>query len=157
MNLKHTLLVSGLALLLGACSYPGGMGPGWGHRMSATSPMMMGGGPGGGYGYGGGMMGSPNAWAWDLEALDLSADQRARIAAIQDELHQRRWASMQAMHAESGPLPGWADEAPHRKRFEQMSAWRKQMFEDHLEARRRILELLTPAQRQRLTANTPRG
>jgi len=163
MNARQMLLIAGLALALGACSHPGGMGWNHGKRGDGTMMMrggMMGGGTGMGMmggGHGMGMMGSPGAMGWGLERLDLSADQRARIASIHDELHQRHWASMQAMHAESGPMAAWADESAQRQRFEQMGALHKQMFDAKLEAQRRILEVLTPAQRQQLTAGKPGG
>jgi Spy/CpxP family protein refolding chaperone len=161
MKPRQTLLVSALVLLLSACSHPGGPGWGSGHgygMREGGGPMMMGAGPGSGSGYGMGMgmgmMGSQGAMGWGLERLDLSADQRTRIAAIHDELHQRHWAQMQAMHAGSGPMAAWADEATQRQRFEQMSALHKQMFDAQLDARRRILEVLTPAQRQQLISSS---
>ena len=168
MITRQTLLVAGLALLLGACNHPGRMGWGGGPGTMGGGPAMMGSGPGGGmmggsygpgggYGMGMGMMGSPGSMGWGLERLDLSADQRARIAAIHDELQQRHWASMQAMHAQGGPMSAWTDEAAQRQRFEQMSALHKQMLDAHLDARRRILEVLTPAQRQQLTTGKPGG
>jgi Spy/CpxP family protein refolding chaperone len=134
------------------------MGWGIGPGIMGGGPAMMGSGPSGGmmggsYGMGMGMMGSPGTMG--LERLDLSADQRGRIAAIHDELQQRHRALMQAIHAESGPMSAWTDEAAQRQRFGQMSAQHKQMFDAHLEARRRILEVLTPAQRQRLTTEKP--
>ncbi|MFT7400485.1 MAG: Spy/CpxP family protein refolding chaperone [Hydrogenophaga sp.] len=164
MITRQTLLVAGLALVLSACSYPGSMGRGSGPGTMGGGPAMMGSSPsggmlGGGYGMGMGMgmgmMGSPGAMGWGLELLDLSADQRARIAAIHDELQQRHWTSMQAMHAESGPMSAWTDEAAQHQRFGQMSALHKQVFDAHLEARRRILEVLTPVQRQQLTTGKP--
>ncbi len=159
MTTRQALLVTGLALFLTACNQPGGMGWGSGPGMMGVGggPAMMGNGMMGG-GYGMGMMGSPGPMFWGLERLDLSADQRSRIAAIQDELHERHWTSMQAMHAESSSMGAWADEGAQRQRFEQMSALHKQMFDAHLDTRRRILEVLTPAQRQQLTAgNKPGG
>lgn len=157
MTTRQTLWVTGLALLLTACNHPGGMGWGSGPGMMGGGPAMMGSGMMGG-GYGMGMVGSPGAMFWGLERLDLSADQRSRIAAIQDEMHKRHWTSMQAMHAESSWMGAWADEGAQRQRFEQMSALHKQMFDAHLDTRRRILEVLTPAQRQQLTAgNKPGG
>lgn len=158
MITRQTLFVAGLALVLSACGHPGSMGWGTGPGIMGGGPAMMGSGPSGGmmggsYGMGMGMMGSPGTMG--LERHDLSADQRARIAAIHDELQQRHRASMQAMHAESGPMSAWTDEAAQRQRFGQMSAQHKQMFDAHLDARRRILEVLTPAQRQRLTTDKP--
>jgi Spy/CpxP family protein refolding chaperone len=151
LNARQTWVTVGLALLLGACSHPGGMGWGGGPGGMRSWPTMMGGG------YGMGMMESPGAMAWGLERLDLSADQRARIAAIQNELHERSWASMRAMHAGSSPMAPWADEGVQRQRFEQLNALHQQMFNAHLEARRRILEVLTPKQREQLTGGLKPG
>lgn len=155
MTTRHTFLVAGLALVLGACSHPGSMGGG---------PAMMGGYSHGGmmdgrcsYGPGMGMQGSFREIGSALEQLDLSPDQRTRIAAIHDELHQRHWVSMQAMHDQGGPVSVWSDEAALRQRFERMSVLHQQMFDHQLEAQRRILEVLTPAQRAQLTARKSGG
>lgn len=124
----------GAGTMMGAGMGPGGAG------------MMMG-GPGM-------MMGGPGAM-WGLERLDLSADQRTRIARIQDETHAQMQAFQQAMHAQDGPMAGVMgstalDDAAARQAYATMSAVHKQMFDLHLQARRRILEVLTPAQREQL-------
>lgn len=161
MRARTIAIAAAAALLLGGCGYRGGMGSG--PYGAGPGPGMMGGqGPGvmgGGYGMGMGMgmMGSPGAMWWALDRLDLSADQRRRIAAIHDEMHRSHWSAMQALHAQGAPHGGWGDDAAERQRFEQMSALHKQMFDAHLEARRRILEVLTPAQRQQLTGGRAGG
>lgn len=149
-----------LTLLAGCMQGPGagaapggawGMGPG---MMRGGGPgMMMGHGPGGG----------PGAM-WGLERLDLSADQRARIAQIQDEAWRQHEGWMTAMHAQDGPMArvmgGTSlDDAAAREAYRQMSALHQQMFEAHLQTRRRILEVLTPAQREQLGRawDGPRG
>lgn len=169
MDTRRTLAALGLTLTLGlaACSHPHGMGPGqapgagppggWG-----MGPAMMGGGPGywgmggmgpgmmgGGWGMGHGMMGGPG---WGLGQLDLSAEQRRRIAEIQEDVGRRQWGLMSTMHAQGGPMHGGAwDEAGERRAYEAMAALHKQMFELQVEARRRVMEVLTPAQREQLS------
>jgi Spy/CpxP family protein refolding chaperone len=111
----------------------GGYGPGFG-----MGPGMMG-GYGGGWGYG----------------LDLSPEQRAKIADIQQEAAQQRWQLMERMHAAGGPMyqafsGGEFDEQAARKAYDAMAEARKQMFEASLEARKRINAVLTPEQREQL-------
>lgn len=177
MKRVKTWVVVGAALMLGACGHgwgpgagPGGSGPwtmgaGPGSGMTgdaaggcAMGPGMMGGtggwgmGPGrmgGGPGMGPGMMGGPG---WGLGQLDLSAEQRARIDEIQADIGRRQWALMNAVHAQGGPMHGGAwDEAGERRAYEAMSAVHKQMFELRLEAQKRVMEVLTPAQREQLS------
>jgi Spy/CpxP family protein refolding chaperone len=107
------------------------------------------GGYGPGYGMGPGMMG---AWGYHP---DLSAEQRAKIAGIQQELAQQRWQLMGRMHAAGGPMyqafaGGEFDEHTARKAYDAMAEAHKQMFEAALEARKRINAVLTPEQREQL-------
>jgi Spy/CpxP family protein refolding chaperone len=129
----------------------GGMGPGMMGGAWGMGPDMM----GGGWGAGG-----PGGHGWGLAGLDLSAEQRTRIGEIQADVARRRWELMSALHAQGGPMSGGrgdaADEGEARRAYEAMAAVHKQMFELHLEARRRVLELLTPAQREQLGRAGPR-
>ncbi|MGD9835223.1 MAG: Spy/CpxP family protein refolding chaperone [Piscinibacter sp.] len=172
-----TLGVVTLTAFLAACNHPygpggpgpgygPGPGPGYGHGMMGgpgsgwgMGPGMMG-GPYGGWGMGPGMMGGPYGGSgmgpgmmggmWGLGRLDLSAEQRSRIDAILAEERRKHWVLMRSM-----PEPGETlDDKGERSRYEAMAALHRQMFESHLEARRRILEVLTPAQREQLG---PRG
>jgi Spy/CpxP family protein refolding chaperone len=124
----------------------GGYGPGYG-----MGPGMMGGwGPG--YGMGPDMMWGGGGWGYGIE---LSAEQRAKIADIQQEVAQQRWQLMELMHAAGGPMyqafaGGDFDEQAARKAYDAMSEARKQMFEASLEARKRINAVLTPEQREQL-------
>jgi Spy/CpxP family protein refolding chaperone len=100
------------------------------------------------------MMGAPGAMM-GLERLDLSTEQRQRIAQIQDEARQQHQAWAQAMHAPGGPMAGAMagdplDEAATRRAYESMSQMHKAMFESHLQTRQRILAVLTPEQRTQL-------
>jgi Spy/CpxP family protein refolding chaperone len=163
--MKRTLITLASALLLGgsALAQPYGMGPGMmgGYGMG---PGMMGGygmGPGmmGGYGRGGYGMGPGMMWGSEggdaLAGLDLSADQRKQIAAIQEETAKSRWQLMGAMHGQGyhmygGFGPGPLDEAAARKAFDAMQATQKSMFELSLGARKRIDAVLAPEQREQL-------
>ncbi len=133
---------------MGGMGGMGGMGPGPGMGMG-----MMGAGPAWGPG-GMGMMAGPGT-LWGLERLDLSAEQRTRIAQIQDEARRQHQAMMQAMHAQGGPMAqvmgGTAlDDEAARQAYARMADVHRQMFDAHLQTRRRILEVLTPAQREQL-------
>lgn len=160
--MKRKLLIASAAILLGATaiafSQPyGGMGPG---MMGGFGP---GGGPGygqgygpgygPGYGMGPGMMGGYGPGCG--YGPDLSADQRSKIAEIQQEVAGKRWALMEKMHEEGGPMyqafgPGPIDEKAARKAYESMAESQKQMFELQLQARKKIDAVLTPEQREQM-------
>lgn len=139
---------------------PGMMGQGpYGPGYGMMGPGMMGGygmmGPGfGGPGYGprGGMMGG-----WGALPADLTSEQLAQISAIQREMRARQWPLMQQMHELM-----WAggersfDEPTERRDYDRLSALHKQMFDNMLEARKRIDAVLTPQQREQLRRG-PRG
>lgn len=132
----------------------GGYGPGWGMMMG---PWMMGGGYGPGYGMGPGMMMGPGMGGGGYGvALDLTPEQRTKMAEIQQEFQSKQWGVMQSMHSlmwgsGEGPAAGGAfDEQAARKNYDAVAALRKQMFENALEARKRTDALLTPQQREQL-------
>jgi Spy/CpxP family protein refolding chaperone len=96
-----------------------------------------------------------------LEGLDLSDDQRAKIAEIRRELFGKHWELMGKMHQQGGPMAdafasGKFDEKAARKAYDAMAEARKQMFEASLQAHKRIDALLTPAQREQLRGTAPR-
>jgi Spy/CpxP family protein refolding chaperone len=133
------------------------MGPGWGgYGGYGMGPGMMGGygygmGPGmmGGYGMGPGMMGGYGRGGYGYGALNLSEEQRTKIAAIEEEVAKRQWELMDKMHDQHYDL--WrGDESASRKAYEVMSSARKAMFENSLEARKRIDSVLTSEQREQL-------
>jgi Spy/CpxP family protein refolding chaperone len=132
-DMKRTLLAAAAGLLLAgpAASQPYGMGPG---MMDAYGPR-----------YGGGY----------ASRLNLTDEQRDKIAEIQNELAQQRYGVMSGMHQQRFQMfrSGKADEATLRKSFEAMQASRKAMFEASLDADKRIKAVLTPEQRKQL----PRG
>ncbi len=93
-----------------------GMGPGMMGGM--MGPGMMGGMMGGfGQGMGPGMM-------WGYGALDLTDEQRARIAEIQQDVSRKQWELMGKVH--------------------------EQMFQTMLDARKRMDAVLTREQREQL-------
>jgi Spy/CpxP family protein refolding chaperone len=143
--------------------YGYGRGGGYGYGMG---PGMMGGyGPGGGYGYGMGPgmmgygygMGPGMMWGYGpgYYSLNLSDEQRRKIADIQQEQWKKQWALMSAMHelrfkqfeAEESGKSGDADE---RKTYQAFADLRKQMFENSLETRKRVDAVLTKEQRDQL-------
>lgn len=118
--------------------------PAHGRRGRAMQPDMM----GGGHGRGGAMMGG-------FVIPDLSDAQRTQMAQIQQEFGRKHWALMGQMHEQGGPPDdglqrGQFDEQAARRHHEAMLGIQKQMFENSLEARKRIDGLLTPQQREQL-------
>jgi len=161
--MKGTSIAIGLAagfLMAGlAAAQPYGMGPGmmggYGYGPSAGYGM----GPGmmaapGGYGMGPGMMGGGfrgEAYA----GLDLTAEQRQKIAAIEQATAKAQWQLMGTMHEQSYVMhgnggAGALDEAAARKSFDAMTEARKAMFELQIDARKKIDAVLTPQQREQL-------
>lgn len=130
--------------MMGRGHGPGMMGRGYGHM----GPGMMGSGQGPGA-MGGMMHGAPYA------ALDLSDEQRSKIAEIQSGLRQTHWALMGAMHESRQKLfeleaGGKADDAAAREATEAMAALHEQMHATMLDARQRMDAVLTDEQRGRL-------
>ena len=139
-----------------------GMGPGMmgGYGGHGMGPGMMGGY--GGYGMGPGMMGGygghgmgPGMMGGYGYGLDLSAEQRAKISEIQQEVAQKRWDLMGRLHQQGGPMaeafgPGPIDEQAARKAYDAMADAHKQMFDLSLQARKRIEAVLTSEQREQL-------
>lgn len=142
---------------------PGDYGPGYG-----MGPGMMGGygygsggygmGPGmmGGYGYGPGGYGMGPGMMWGYgpggyNPLKLSDEQRAKIADIQNDVSRKQWALMSSMHelrfSRRAEAPS---DAEARKLYQASADLRKQMFENSLDARKRIDTVLTKEQREQL-------
>ena len=129
----------------------GGYGPGYG-----MGPGMMwgyGGGPGY-YGMGPGMMWGYGGYGYGIP--NLTDEQRAKVAEIQKEFRNKQWALMQSMHELAWNQAdlyrdGKLDEKSARKAFDAMTGLRKQMFENSLEARKRMDSVLTAQQRKELS------
>jgi len=111
-------------------------------------------GPGmGGQGMGPGMMlgYSRDAYA----GINLTADQRKKIAEIEKQTSDAQWKLMGSMHQQGFQMhesfaPGAVNEGDARKAFDSMSATRKAMFELMLDARKRMDAVLTKEQRDQL-------
>ena len=116
-----------------------GMGPG-----------MMG-GQGSGYGMGPGMMDGYVSRA----DLNLTAEQRSKIAKIQNDVRRKHWDLMGKMQDEQAQMneqyhSDQRDDAPLSKSYRNMSELRQQMFDLSLSARRQIDAVLTQEQRDKL-------
>jgi Spy/CpxP family protein refolding chaperone len=116
--------------------------------MGGYGPGMMGGyGPG--YGPGGG-----------LAALNLSSEQRDKIASIQEENRKANWNAMGQMRAEQFKLRQMynADKIDSNAVIEQqkkVDELRRQMVKSHVEARNQINAILTPEQRKQFRQYGP--
>jgi Spy/CpxP family protein refolding chaperone len=120
--------------------------------------------PQGGRQYGPGMMGGPYGMMgggygmMGFGALgrlpDLTADQRGKINAIQRELRDKQFALMDQMHDQmlAGRYyrNGQFDEQAVRRNYDVAEKLHRQMFENALDAQKRVDALLTPQQRQQL-------
>lgn len=154
MKLKSVLVAAAASMALASVvlAQPYGMGQGMmgGYGGYGMGPGMMG-------GYGGGM-GRGMMFGYANEAyagLDLSPEQRKKIADIQEETSKAMWQLMGTMHQQGyhmqGMLgPGALDEQAARKSFQTMTETHKAMFEMQLEARKRTDAVLTKEQREKL-------
>jgi Spy/CpxP family protein refolding chaperone len=161
MNLRKALsfgiLMGGAVIAAGANSNPpqGNFGPDYG-----MGPGMMGGygmgrgmmgGQGSGYGMGPGMM---DGYASSAD-LNLTAEQRSKIAKIRNDVRRKHWDLMGKMQDEQAQMNeqynnDQRDDAPLSKSYREMSELRQQMFDLSLSARRQIDAVLTQEQRDKL-------
>lgn len=144
------------AVILGTASvWPqggemGGFGPGYGMGGMMGQGMM---GQGMmGQGMGPGMMGPGPGAMW---GIDLSSEQREKIAAIRRDAMRAQWDAMSKLHERGGPMyqayaSGEFDEQAARKAYDAMAQAHRQMFESNLETRKRIESVLTDEQRKKL-------
>jgi Spy/CpxP family protein refolding chaperone len=117
---------------------------------------------GGGYGYGPGMMGGYGPGygggrgfgpGGGLASLNLSSEQRDKIAAIQEENRRKNWDAMGQMRAEQFKLRQMysADKidsnavAEQQKKVDEL---RRQMLKSRVDAHNQISAILTPEQRK---------
>lgn len=122
----------------------GGYGPGYG-----MGPGMMGGGYGPGYGMGPGMMGWRN-----YRDLNLSADQKAKITQIRQEMRTKQWALMGEMMDDQDNLQDLydvdkQDAAAINKQYKEIEDLRRQMVDNAVDAHNRINNILTKEQREK--------
>jgi Spy/CpxP family protein refolding chaperone len=160
-SIRAGLLALGLAgaVATAFAQGPGPDGPGYG---PGYGPGMM-----GGYGYGPGMMGGYGPGygggrgpGGGLAALDLSSEQRDKIAAIQEENRHANWNTMGTMRSEQFKLRQMinADKvdanavAEQQKKVDEL---RRQMLKSRVDARNQIAALLTPEQRKQFRQSGP--
>lgn len=106
-------------------------------------------------------------WMSCLEGLDLSAEQRASIEPIRAQAQDEHRKLMQEMHARGrsgmgmgmSKPPSAASDDEQRRAYDEAAALHKRMFESRLATRARLLEVLTPPQRERMDreCSGPRG
>ena len=141
---------------------PGMMGPGRGGGYGMGPGML---GPGYGYGMGPGMMGSfgpdygmgsGTMFGYGTRSdLNLSAEQRSKIAKIQNDVRRKHWEIMGKMQDEQALMneqyySDQRDDAALSKTYRKMSELRQQMFDLSLSAQKQIDAVLTKEQRDRL-------
>ena len=163
---KLTAMAAGamLALAIGSSavaqqgpSYGPGPGYGYGHgMMGGRGPgdgygrgMMGGYGPGGGYGAGAG-----------LAALNLTDEQREKIARIQEDNRSKNWNTMGQMRSEMFKLRQmyFGDKLDSNAISEQqrkVDELRRQMLKAQIETRNQVASILTPEQRQQFRTFGP--
>lgn len=149
---KTGLSILSVALIVFLASVAGAQGMGGMGMMDDDDVPMMGWGMGPGYcgaaGGGRGMMAG-------FGMLDLTADQRAKITKIQDELRKQHWGIMGKIMDEQAKLRDlYAEEKLDAKKIGAVSdaihALQKQMTETKIDAFNRMREILTKEQRDQL-------
>lgn len=123
----------------------GGYGSGYG-----MGPSMMD-GQSSGYGMGSSMMGGYGSRA----DLNLTAEQRGKIAKIQNDVRRKHWDLMGKMQDEQSQMneqyeSDQRDDAALSKSYRNISELRQQMFDLSLSARRQIDAVLTTEQREKI-------
>jgi Spy/CpxP family protein refolding chaperone len=163
MNLRSTLsgaaLIGAMIMTTTALADPpqGGYGPGYG-----MGPGMMGnygqgyghgmmGGFGPDYGMGSGTMGGYGA----RSDLNLNAEQRSKIAKVQNDVRRKHWEIMGKMQDEQALMneqleSETRDDAALSKGYRKMSELRHQMFDLSLSAQKQINAVLTKEQRDKM-------
>lgn len=119
-------------------------------------------GPGmmGSYGAGPGMMGSygmgPGMMGYALRAdLNLTKEQRGKIAKIESDTRRKHWEMMEKIYDEQAQMnelngSDQRNDAAISKSYRSILDLRQQMFEISLSAQRQIEAVLTKEQRKRL-------
>ena len=131
-----------------------GMGPG---MMGGYGPGGMMGGHGPGYGVGPGMMGWGN-----YRELNLSDDQRSRIAQIRKEMRDKQWPLMGQMMDARDKLQELFDEekldtAAIDKQYKAVEDLRRQMLDNAVDAHNRINNIFTKEQREKFRERRREG
>ena len=132
----------------------GGYGPGYGQGQGYNMGPGMMGGYGPGYGMGPGMMGGYGP-GYDRGAdLNLTADQRGKIAKIQGDARRKQWNLMGKMQDEQSQMneqyySANRDDAALSKSYRKMSDLRHQIFDLSLSTQKQIDAVLTKEQREK--------
>jgi Spy/CpxP family protein refolding chaperone len=111
---------------------------------------MMGGGPGYGPGHGYG----PGRGAGDMPgALNLSDEQRDKIAQIREENREKNWGAMGQLRSEMFKLRRLyaadnADASAVADQQKKVDELRRQMLKSRLESRAQVESILTPEQKK---------
>jgi len=129
----------------------GGYGPGYG-----MGPGMMG-GYGSGYGMGPGMMGGygPGMMGWDnYQDMNLSSEQKTKVAQIRKEMRAKQWPLMGEMMDARDKLQDLydadkQDAAAIDKQYKVVDELRRQMVDNAVDAHNRINSLLTKEQKEK--------
>ena len=134
------------------------MGPGMAGGYGMGPGMMGGYGPG--YGMGLGMMGgygmSHGMMGWgNFRDLDLSAEQRTKIAPIRKEMRTKQWALMGEMMDAQDKLQELydadkQDSVAINKQYKVIEDIRRQMVDNSVETHNRINSILTKEQREKI-------
>jgi len=139
---------------------PGMMGGGYGH-----GPGMMGGyghGPGmmGGYGQRPGMMGGYGPGMGGFAALDLTDEQRQKLAALREQARTRSWDAIGKLRSEEFKLrellradPVNASEVVDQQA--KVDGLRREVLRSRIESRNEMAAALTPEQRKKLRGAGP--
>ncbi|HXZ47987.1 MAG TPA: Spy/CpxP family protein refolding chaperone [Usitatibacter sp.] len=163
---RKLIIAAAIAALFSAAAWAqwgpgyGGYGPGMmGGYGGGYGPGMMGGY--GGYGMGPGMMGGYGGYgpgarggygSSPLDQLDLTDEQRDKIAAIEKDASDKRWDLMKAMHdlRWSSFGPDASKDVDPTKAYDAMAALRRQMFQLSVDTNKRIEAVLTKEQKEQL-------
>ena len=146
------------AAQMGGGMHPQGMGPGMGGQgmgpgMKGSADCPMGRGMMGGRHGGGGRMQGPGLK--DLEALNLTEEQRDKVREIRRDMQRANHALMVSLRevrwkGQDLAKAGTVDVAAAKKLYEEGAAVHKRMFENRLEARAKAEAVLTKEQREQL-------
>lgn len=146
-----------LGIAAAAVSAAFAQGPGYGPGYGPGPGMMggYGGGPGYGRGPGFGPGGRGLGPGGGLAALDLSSEQREKIAAIQEENRKKNWDKMGQMRSEQFRLRRLysaekLDPAAIAEQQKKVDDLRRQMIQSRAESHNQVLSVLTPEQRKQV-------
>jgi Spy/CpxP family protein refolding chaperone len=151
--MKAGLLAAAIAAAGGGLAQggpPAGAGPGSGYGSGMMGgPGMMGGG------HGPGMMGGYGAGHGAYAALDLTDEQRQKLAALGEQARSNAWEAMGRLRAEQYRLRELLRAEPVNANAvidqqTKIDELRRQVLKSRVEARNEMAAVLTPEQRKKL-------